>query len=573
MADGDVFGGSNWFAQQLQAAIQQAMLEFQRQQATGFIQPREAQAGPGRDEAMQAIYAHRYDIGQFYDENWGEGSGTPIQRMENWLSITTEEVGDPITFAADQGWIELPEAAAGGNGDGEAQETVERYRAKKDVELREAGLALEKDRLALSESMGISQQELDQALAEADLLLRKDIYLSADEREQERNNLARKLGTSRLRLDRLIATQQNTLAVERLTFDRYRYDTDAALAVRVQDLNEQIQQGNLAVSQELASLQKLQTMSDVDIADRQMTLNETLGERTMTLSELDSQRGYDMALATLAQADTQFSEALDLDYAKLDLAATEITQKYGLEEKRFGLEEDKHAQLVYQFEQIYGLDVAAAEQAAYEFEQTQGLDVRGQEWKEEFGKGQLGMDYLTLMSTLRGPRDWVQYANTLRAAQQTEFPAWAQQLAQGQGFAPFQGAMTPQQQLMQQAQQMQGGQLTPEQAQAQFGPQIGIPMPQELGGAAQQQAGGIALGQQQQQGVPAWGQPFMQQLVASPQLVRPDQWANMTPEERNMLFSVIEGTGGSVPGWLQMMQKAGPTGGRVQGTSFFGGGW
>src|SRR4030042_818556 len=129
----DVYGGSAWYAQQLQAVIAAAVQQFQREQATGYVQVN-GNAGNERDQALQSIYTHRYDIEQFYNENWGEGVGTPIQRVENWLSITTEDVGDPIAYATESGWFESAS-------DGDRVPTIEQNRYESDLEHWESEFA------------------------------------------------------------------------------------------------------------------------------------------------------------------------------------------------------------------------------------------------------------------------------------------------------------------------------------------------------------------------------------------------------------------------------------------------
>lgn len=56
-----------------------------------------------RNAALQAIWNNRPDIQQFYNQNWGAGAD-PIAAMNNWLGMTQEQVGDPITYATGRGW-------------------------------------------------------------------------------------------------------------------------------------------------------------------------------------------------------------------------------------------------------------------------------------------------------------------------------------------------------------------------------------------------------------------------------------------------------------------------------------
>jgi len=67
------------------------------------------------------------------------------------------------------------------------------------------------------------------------------------------------------------------------------------------------------------------------------------------------------------------------------------------------------------------------------------------QWQQQFGeqskqgREQMGLQYMQLLSQLRGPRDWLNYWNVTRAGQNSELPMWATQLAQGQGLPAFQG--------------------------------------------------------------------------------------------------------------------------------------
>src|SRR4030042_4618985 len=151
----DVYGGSAWYAQQLQAVIAAAVQQFQREQATGYVQVN-GNAGNERDQALQSIYTHRYDIEQFYNENWGEGVGTPIQRVENWLSITTEDVGDPIAYATESGWFE---SASGGD----RTPTIEQKRYESDLEHWESEFARQNnlDMEAIRQWEDTFQRQLD----------------------------------------------------------------------------------------------------------------------------------------------------------------------------------------------------------------------------------------------------------------------------------------------------------------------------------------------------------------------------------------------------------------------------
>jgi hypothetical protein len=70
-----------------------------------------------------------------------------------------------------------------------------------------------------------------------------------------------------------------------------------------------------------------------------------------------------------------------------------------------------------------------------------GSPTMGREQME----GNLGLQYLNLLSQQSGPRDWVNYWNTVRGAQNTNLPAWATALQQRQNL-PAWGANYGQQQ-------------------------------------------------------------------------------------------------------------------------------
>ena len=68
------------------------------------------------------------------------------------------------------------------------------------------------------------------------------------------------------------------------------------------------------------------------------------------------------------------------------------------------------------------------------------LEREVSEWNRELSQQGLGLNYLNTLASMRGPRDWVQYANTVRAAEGSQLPAWAQSLVQGQNIPQFQGS-------------------------------------------------------------------------------------------------------------------------------------
>lgn len=62
------------------------------------------------------------------------------------------------------------------------------------------------------------------------------------------------------------------------------------------------------------------------------------------------------------------------------------------------------------------------------------------EWANQISQQGLGLNYMQLLASQKGPRDWLTYANTVRNAQGSQLPAWAQALTQGQSLPAFQGA-------------------------------------------------------------------------------------------------------------------------------------
>lgn len=240
------------------------------------------------------------------------------------------------------------------------------------------------------------------------------------------------------------------------------------------------------------------------------------------------------------------------------------------------------------------------------------------EWANQIAQQGLGLNYMQLLASQKGPRDWLTYANTVRNAQGSQLPAWAQALTQGQSLPAFQGAdalpegyyYNNQQQMPAQNQavmmQQQGYQQQPAaypQTVAQQ-PQVlpnGMPVgyPQEYApnpayamnpqGAQGQQSVDGYYGQQpqyqtgsapsqavdptgylgnlqRQTSVPmvqqqqAQGQPqapaWMNQLVQNPQGIRSSQWNNMLPFEQQMLAGAIEQNGADFDTWQTQMQRS-----------------
>lgn len=591
MTDGNVFGGFNWTAQQLDALTQFVNQLFQREYVTGFVstQPQLPGQAEMRTAALNEIYNRRQDIQDFYDDAWGEDKRSAISRMENWLGMTQErmdpggnivrpgEAGyeqagtiDPILYASESGWIDLPEGWGEEVEEGEKKPTIEKLtydlnkqKADWDRDLQQQGLDLEKDRQDFLEELGWAEHDLDEALSWADYHLRSTVYANEDERERAKIELAEKLGIGQLELDKLIAMQENQYRYDQLALQRYMYDSDQELEKKKLELEEKYNEGDLSVRRHLAAIQELQVSNDYDIQNKKIQLDAVLGERSLDLQEKEQIDTYNYNMAQLAQEDEHFASSLGYDYAKLQQQATEFQATHGLAERA----------------QAHG----------------EKMDVAG-----------LDLAWATLASQMTGPRDWQKYSNVLRAMPESSQMAWAQKIMGGEQFAPFQAAMTPEQIQQQQfqaawQQAMQGGGQQQGLGQPELYGGLGATYMQQLGPALEQAAqqlaaeGGMQLGAmpatqpvemqggavaESPYGAPgmespygAWAQDIYQQIAARPQMVSPEQWANMTPAEREMLLGAVEGAGGYSPDWYQMMLKAAPTGGGVQGTSWFGGGW
>ncbi len=143
--------------------------------------------------------------------------------------------------------------------------------------------------------------------------------------------------------------------------------------------------------------------------------------------------------------------------------------------------------------------------------------IRGQPTLErQLGEGNLGLGYLQLLASLRGPSDWLRYWSTVRAAEPTSLPTWAASLAQGLTLPAYQApTMEP-----------------------------------------------LAVGQ-------VWGatgQPSTGQGEAArmptilPQHITAAQWRNLLPSEQAGLQGLVEAQGGWWPDFAQQMMASWPTG-------------
>jgi hypothetical protein len=296
---------------------------------------------------------------------------------------------------------------------------------------------------------------------------------------------------------------------------------------------------------------------DREYADRLAQL-EIENARIADRDAEDDRRYEQNRLDLLAQLDEERRRA-DRDYERL-------TGRDAEEDRRALVAEAQEDRRIALQEEL-GRASAALDERRQDWSEEEGrarlgLDERRLASETELARQGLGLDYLDTLSRLRGPADYFQYQNVKRAAQNTALPAWAQALVSGQTLSPFQGAgqmqaATPQTLLS----GGQGSWLDQLAAAAGYGaqPSSDVTPPPML------------QPQQQQQG---WEQQMyqqMQNLVANPQSVRIDQWNSMMPSEQQMLGGMVEYLGGDMNDWLAQMQKAAPTGGKTQGTSYWSG--
>jgi hypothetical protein len=256
----------------------------------------------------------------------------------------------------------------------------------------------------------------------------------------------------------------------------------------------------------------------------------------MLAQSAEDARRYDAEFARQAGLDAEAIRQWESDKAERESQYAEDRRRYDAE-----------------FARQAGLDAEEVRRWDAEFTRQQAQDTEDtRRWESEFGlqreqyqteadlaRQGLGLDYIKLLGSLKGPRDWVQYANVQRAAEGTALPAWAQMLMQGQSFAPYQGA-----------------------GQAQAATPQGMLQPAQTDWASQ------LMAQAQQ---PTAYAPQAMGFLQNPQQVRIDQWNNMLPSEQQMLAGAVDSSGGYFDDWYTKMMKAAPTGGKAQGTSWFSG--
>jgi len=427
----DVYGGSGWFAQQYQAALEAALLELQRQQATGYIKTGTSDT-QARRQALQAIWDARPDIKAFYDKNWGKNYD-PLTAVENWLGMTSEigagQSRDAVQYAVSRGLMEQPEPQG-------ERKTLEREEFEANEEYRNKMIDLQEESLDLQRELQMDDHEFQLMMADADRLFQREIHDDKMAFERERQAFEERYALETFEFDKLMRTKQ-----------------------------------------------------------------------------------------------------LDLDTRKLELSGKVHEDTMALEQQRLNF-------------QRYDTDLQAQLQREQMEIDRQRLGTEG-----EIARQRLGLDYLTLLGAQRGPQDWLGYWNTVRGAENTNLPAWAAALAQGQTPPIYQAASGPMQPFTGFAGVPgQPGYVAPNQ------------QPVAVQGAPVQQ-----LVPQQQQVPQAQQAPNTGAMpYIAPNMVTPQQWARMLPSEQAGLQGLVEAQGGYMPDWMRQMQALWPQG-QVTGISYYGG--
>jgi len=472
MSNGEPYGGQAWIQQAITAAVQAAMQQINWSQLMGYgYESMYAPQAPTRADALLAIWENRSDIQAFYYQNWGDPADPkysdrknwrPEDAIENWLTITheldvsgppslkgdetPEEIAaleaewadkkmDPLDWAIQQGYVTDYSAGA-------AQPTLERQRMEADEAYRQALLEFDQEKQAFIEAFAYDEMALNEALERLRLSQEQQRYMNEYEIAQAQLALQQELGMGDLQLRELMRLDQVSQQAAELDWAREMYYDQSAFASRQQDWAEWMGKSDLELRQELADLEAEVARGNLALEQRRFDLEDFLARDQNARENKYYELEYIMAMSQEERAGQRFQ-----------FEQTQWGQQFGLEEQRFGLE-------------------------------------------EQLGYGELGLGYLNLLAGLRGPQDWQQYWNVLRAAEQTPLPAWAGML---QGGTPF--------------------------------PAFGVE------------------GQ-----IPAWQQQI------EPQQVSPQQWWSMAPSEQQGLQGMVETGGGWMPDWMRSMQAAWPQG-------------
>lgn len=132
--------------------------------------------------------------------------------------------------------------------------------------------------------------------------------------------------------------------------------------------------------------------------------------------------------ANLAQRQVEFNATQGQNSAELAWQQQMFNANQGEDVRRYNQE---WAWKMQQFAASQASAAAARAAQAQREAQAQNNWQTQMNWTTQSGQEALGLQYLTLLNQNRGPSDWLSYWNTVRGAQQSGVPAWAQSLAQG----------------------------------------------------------------------------------------------------------------------------------------------
>jgi len=269
----------------------------------------------------------------------------------------------------------------------------------------------------------------------------------------------------------------------------------------------------------------------------QLTRDQSAEETRRWNSEFGRQVGLDEE--AIAQWNAEFDRQTGLDTEDARRWNSEFLRQQGLDteavrqwQATFDYQQQQDALNQSNYEREFLRQQGLDDEAVRQWEAEHALSTRELDVSEQLGQGELGLDYLNLLGSLRGPGDWMQYWNVQRNAESTQLPAWASALMGNvQNTPAFQGATS--------------------------------------GAASNSASGGIQLAPTNdtaQQNLAGMGGMF-----AQGHQVTPAQWNALNPSEQAGLGSVIEFQGGYMPDWMQNMVRAAPKVGGGAGGSYFQG--
>jgi hypothetical protein len=332
--DGDTYGGSAWMAQFFQllnaAAAQNINLADLLGYYTEGAEP--ATPDPTENDALDAIWANRPDLKEFYDNAWGEGQYDPREAVRNWLAMTDEiqdpapgdqmglgpeqgrhfdpndpmggdpfELGgpavttnprDPLAYALAQGYVQPGSEGS----EGEQVPTLEREIAEANQQYQNAMLELQQGAQDLQRELNLSNQEFQLALQEADHLFELQLHGETLAFEQEKFAFQQKYQMDQLDWQKFVDTKTLELQARQLEqsgklddaqiqywhdqieLERYATDLDAELRREEMDIDKVWKEGQLAQG------------------ERELDIKEQLGQGQLGLGYLEllgSMRGPD----------------------------------------------------------------------------------------------------------------------------------------------------------------------------------------------------------------------------------------------------------------------------------------